>query len=116
MDDNRKKESNNLCSEKKVNFYSRLWIIPSYFWVLAFVPFFLKRRNDFVFFHAKQGVVLFITEIILIFLSCIPIIGQLISLLGSIFCFYLSLRAMISGLTGKKWVLPLIGKYTRQLK
>jgi fumarate reductase subunit D len=116
MEYNQKKELSDLSSEKKVSIYSRLWVVPSYFWVLAFVPYFLKRRNEFVFFHAKQGVVLFITEIILIFLSCIPIVGQLISLLGSIFCFYLSLRAMISGLKGEKWILPLIGKYTRQLK
>lgn len=103
-------------AKEKISIFSRLWIIPAYCWVLAFLPFFLKKRNDFVQFHAKQGVVLFITELILVFLSVIPIIGQLISLVGSVFCAYFSIRALIAGLLGRKWVLPWLGKFAQRMK
>lgn len=102
--------------QKKTSFYVRLWTVPAYIGVFAFVPYFLKRKNEFVQFHAKQGVVLFIVEIILTFIFSIPIIGQIIGSIGFIFCFYLSIRGIFSGLAGKKWVLPLIGRYARKIK
>jgi uncharacterized membrane protein len=109
-------QTDDITKKEKISFFSRLWVISAYVWVFAFVPYFLQRRNEFVKFHTKQGIVLFVTELILIFLSCIPIIGQLISLVGSIFCAYLSIRAMVLGSRGQKWVLPLIGKYAERIK
>jgi uncharacterized membrane protein len=103
-------------SKEKVGFYSRLWVISAYIWVFAFVPYFLKRKNEFVQFHAKQGVVLFVTEIILILISVIPIIGQIVGMIGFLFCTFLSIKGIIMGLTGKKWVFPLIGRYANKLK
>ena len=35
-----------------------------YIWILCLVPLFLRRRSAFAQFHAKQGLVLFILEII----------------------------------------------------
>jgi len=109
-------QTEDLAKKEKISFSSCLWVVSAYVWVFAFVPYFLKRKNEFVKFHAKQGVVLFVTELILIFLSAIPIVGQLISLFGSIFCAYLSIRAMVAGLMGRKWVLPLIGRYAQKIK
>lgn len=116
MDQNGKQLVDLKAEIEKINFWSRFWVVLSYCWVLAFIPYFFKARNEFVFFHARQGVILFITEIILIFLSLIPLVGQLISLIGSVFCFYFFLRALINGLAGRKWVLPMIGRYAQRLK
>jgi len=102
--------------QQKISLWSRLWVVSAYVWVFAFVPYFLKRRNEFVQFHAKQGVVLFVAELILILLSAIPIVGQLVGLVGFIFCFYFSVRGIFSGLAGKKWVFPLIGRYASKIK
>jgi len=102
--------------KEKISFTSRLWSVVAYMWVFTFVPYFLKRRNEFVRFHAKQGVVLFIAEIIFIFISAIPIIGQIIGILGLIFCTFLSIKGIFTGLKGKKWVLPWLGRYTEKLK
>lgn len=101
--------------EEKKSFMSRLWCIPAYVWVFSFIPYFIKRKNKFVYFHAKQGVVLFIAEIIFILISAIPILGQIVGILGLIFCTILSIRGMIAGLRGKEWVMPWLGRYTEKL-
>ena len=101
---------------KKVKFGLRLWVLLAYVWVFAFVPYFLKRRNKFVQLHAKQGVVLFVTEIILTLVSAIPIIGQIVGMIGFLFCTFLSIKGIIIGLAGKTWVMPLIGRYANKLK
>ena len=36
----------------------------SYLWILCFVPLFLKKKSKFAQHHAKQGLVLFIAEIL----------------------------------------------------
>lgn len=102
--------------QEKISLWSRFWALPAYIWVFAFVPYFLKRKNEFVQFHAKQGIVLFVTELILILIFAVPIIGQLIGLIGFIFCCYLSIRGILSGLAGKKWVFPLLGRYAHKMK
>ncbi len=101
---------------EKINFASRLWTVPAYIWVFAFVPYFLKRRNAFIYFHAKQGVVLFVTEIIAVLISAIPIIGQIIGIILFVICTLFSIKGMIMGLKGKRWTMPWLGRYTEKLK
>jgi uncharacterized membrane protein len=101
--------------EEKISLISRLWGVIAYIWVFAFIPYFLKRKNEFVFFHAKQGVVIFVAEIIFILISAIPIIGQIIAILGLIFCAFLSIKGMIKSLTGKKWKMPILSRYTEKI-
>ncbi|MFN3301625.1 MAG: DUF4870 domain-containing protein [Patescibacteria group bacterium] len=100
---------------EKVSFVARLWTIPAYIWVFAFVPYFLKRKNKFVYFHAKQGVILFITEIIAVLISAIPVIGQIIGIILFILCAFFSIKGMIMGLRGKYWTMPWLGKYTEKV-
>ena len=44
-----------------------------YVWILCLVPLFLKRHSKFAQFHAKQGLVLFIVEVIGWLIFWIPI-------------------------------------------
>jgi len=56
----------------------------SYIWILVAVPLFLKRGSKFAQFHAKQGLVLFVAEL----LAFIPVIGWflwLAAVLGSVY-------------------------------
>ncbi|MCX7778716.1 MAG: hypothetical protein N2259_00505 [Patescibacteria group bacterium] len=99
----------------KVSLISRLWAIPAYLWVFAFLPYFLKRKDEFVYFHAKQGVVIFIVELFSLLIFPIPFIGQVIGLIGLIFCSLLALRGMLSGLSGKKWSMPWLNRYTEKI-
>lgn len=99
-----------------ISFSDRLWSSLAYFWVFAFIPFILKRKEEFIFFHAKQGVVLFITEIILILILPIPFLGWFIAPLGLFLCAFFSFRGIFSALRGEKWIIPYLGRYANEIK
>ena len=62
---------------------SRVLAGLGYIGVLCLIPLFGKKDDEFVQFHAKQGLVLFIAEAVAFFINIIPFIGQVIwSVLG----------------------------------
>lgn len=75
--------------------------------ILFVLPMFLKKNSKFAQFHAKQGLLLFIIEVVctwLPFLWPVLVLAILAALWG-----------IKSSLEGKYWEIPLIGKYTKKL-
>lgn len=74
-----------------------------------------KDRSDFSIYHAKQGLVLFIAEIIVsivwFILAWIPIIGWIIGWILWILLLILWVLGIINSLTDKKVPLPVIGQF-----
>src|SRR3989338_7751424 len=83
----------------------------SYVWVLAFIPFVLGHGKPFVYKHAKQGVALFVFEILLMLIAWVPIIGWMLGLAGWMFVAVCALIGIGHALSGKDWVIPIIGEY-----
>ncbi|MCB9803185.1 hypothetical protein H6761_04235 [Candidatus Nomurabacteria bacterium] len=83
----------------------------SYVWILCLVPLFLKRKSDFAQFHAKQGLLLFVLEIVGWLVFWIPIIGWALFIMVILF----SLLGIRNALDGKYWVMPFLGKYVNKL-
>jgi uncharacterized membrane protein len=69
------------------------------------------KKNDFVKFHVKQGLVLLITSIIInIIGSIVPVVGWFVILpLGALFVLVLWIIGIINALNGKMNPLPIIG-------
>lgn len=88
----------------------------SYIWILCLIPLLLKRKDEFVGHHAKQGLVLFVFEIILMVVGVIPLLGWLLAFVGWILAVVLAIMGIINVLAGKKWVMPILGKYADKLK
>jgi uncharacterized membrane protein len=90
--------------------------IISYIGVLCLVPVLTKEKDEFVKFHAKQGLVLFAGEVITwIFLSIIPFfwfIGNLFGLLWIV----LSIIGIMNVLNNQKKEIPLVGKFAEKFK
>lgn len=82
-------------------------------YILFFIPMLTHRENKFAMFHANQGLVLFITVVIInVVGGMIPIIGWFILLpLGYIFILIMMILGIINALGGKKKKLPLIGGF-----
>ncbi len=76
--------------------------VLAYLGILVLIPLLAKRDSEFVQFHAKQGLVLFIAEVILWW---IPFIGWFI--LGPIVSI-LALIGLIMAAMGRKWKIPVI--------
>lgn len=111
-------EEKNVLEEKnkEISYADRAWSTVAYIWVFAFIPLMLRRRRPFVFFHARQGVVLFVAEIILTLIFPIPVLGWLVGIFGYLVCAIFSIRGILSALAGKKWILPWMGKYAERIK
>ncbi len=79
----------------------RMWAVIGYLWALSIVVV-LLRRNKFVHDHAKQGLLLFIGEILVF----IPVFGWLIFLVSIL----LALVGIIKAWNGEDWKVPFIGE------
>lgn len=82
--------------------------LMSYLGVLVFVPLLMNREDEYVYFHAKQGLMIWILGILAIFMLYVPVIGKLFfSTLATLVMFY-SLIGLVSVMLHKAWKLPLI--------
>src|SRR5690348_5769561 len=83
---------------------NRLSAALAYLGVLVLVPLlFLDKDDPFVKFHARQGLVLFIAEVIvMIAIGWIPFIGNLVMLLLAL----VSIVGLIQAIQGKRWKIP----------
>ena len=95
----------------------RLMAAIAYIWILCLVPLLTKKNNKYCQWHAKQGLVLFIVSFAVMILGMIPFFGWLIIFpLGWLLIIVLSLLGIVNALQGKKWEMPFLGKYAKQIK
>lgn len=83
----------------------------SYIWILCLVPLFLKRDSKFAQFHAKQGLMLFVVEIVGGLVFWIPLFGWALAMA----LFLLSIYSIVQVLEGKYWEIPTIGEYAKKI-
>ena len=97
----------------------KIMCVLSYLWALCLIPYFTKKNNAFVMFHARQGLVLFIAWIIIkvvgIFLWRIAIIGWTLMSLLHMGILILSIIGIIQALQGNKWKMPVLGDFAEKL-
>ncbi len=82
----------------------------SYISFLCVVSLILKKDNKFAIHHAKQGLLLFVFEVVAFILSMIPVLGWLIRVFGLLLFFLASLWGVINSLNGNYSRIPLISK------
>ncbi|HEV2133054.1 MAG TPA: DUF4870 domain-containing protein [Terracidiphilus sp.] len=72
------------------------------------------NRNSYVRFHAWQSIFLGIAAFALGFINIIPILGQIIFIIGMIVLFVVWIMALVKALQGQRFKIPLIGKFAEQ--
>ena len=97
---------------------NNVYALLSYIWILWLVPLLAAKNSKFAKYHANQGLVLFIVEMIagIVFgaLSYIPAIGFIFSILLGLFellCLVLAILGIINAVQGQAKELPVIGKF-----
>ena len=88
----------------------RFFAVISYISFLCIVALLLKRENKFAVYHAKQGLVLFVFEIVSFILSVIPVFYWLLRTLGLFAFILVSLWGMLQALKGKYPRIPIVSK------
>ncbi|HCL00766.1 MAG TPA: hypothetical protein DHW42_11760, partial [Candidatus Marinimicrobia bacterium] len=95
----------------------KIYAFLGYWGILFLVPILAKKDNDFAVFHGKQGLVLFVLEVIVTILGYIPFVGWfVICPLGYIFCGIMAIIGMVQSLNGKYWKMPWLGEYAEKIK
>jgi len=87
-------------------------------YIIFFIPFLTEAKNDpFVKFHIKQGLALFISEIIVGIISYIlPWQFWMVSRLLNLGLFALMIFGIVNASKGDRKPLPVIGKFEEQFK
>ena len=86
-----------------------------YLGVLCIVPLILKRDSAFSQHHGKQGLIVLIAWMILWVGNVIPVLGQIVWMLGSLALLILMILGIINALNGKLWEMPVLGQYAKKL-
>ncbi len=104
--------------EKKRESEDVIFLILAYLGILALIPFFVAKDNDYVRWHAKQGLVLIAFEIVLwivlMIIGFIPILNIIFAFLGLFIwlgILVLHIFCIVKALKGERWVVPVLGKY-----
>ncbi|MCM1149721.1 MAG: hypothetical protein NC319_06515 [Butyricicoccus sp.] len=84
----------------------------SYFGPLFLIPYFSRNNSEFARFHSNQGLLLLLANIAVNACSALPIIGWMISIIGSIFVLCGFINGLINVSRGEKKPLPVIGGIT----
>ncbi|OGZ64463.1 MAG: hypothetical protein A2998_01995 [Candidatus Staskawiczbacteria bacterium RIFCSPLOWO2_01_FULL_37_25b] len=87
-------------------------------YIIFFVPLLTNAKDDpFVKYHVKQGLVLFITAVVVwLIISVIPIIGILIAPILNIAIIVLLIIGIMNAVNGVEKPLPLIGHFAENFK
>lgn len=89
-----------------MNIKEKLLAFLSYLSILFLLPLKMFSKNEYVYYHAKQGLGLFIIFIMMIFLFWLPVVGW-VALMAFLVIWF---TGVINALTGKKEPVPLIGR------
>lgn len=101
--------------KKEISQMDRGLAAISYIWVLWLIAMVLGGQNEFILRHAKQGLILFIAEILIMALAIIPILGWLIGFIGFIASLVFTVLGFMHAWKGEEWELPVIGAFANRL-
>ncbi|MBI4122347.1 MAG: DUF4870 domain-containing protein [Parcubacteria group bacterium] len=91
--------------------FDRLLAAVSYVWILFVIPYVLGHKKPFVYRHARQGLALFVLELIIIVVAWVPILGLIVGFLGWIFVMVCAVIGIAHALAGKDWQIPFLHRY-----
>jgi len=91
----------------KVNSEQKVWGVVSYLWILSLVSLAARKNDEFIRFHANQGVLLFVCSVVLML---VPVIGVFLNVLVAI----VAIIGIVKALQGEKWELPIGGDIAKK--
>ncbi|CAK0747830.1 Magnetosome protein MmsF [uncultured Gammaproteobacteria bacterium] len=94
---------------------ARVMAAFSYLGILCFVPLLFGRDDEFVQFHARQGLVLWMWGVLAIFALALPGIGKWFFSFSGLAIMAFSALGLVSVLLQRAWRLPLIHEISRRL-
>ena len=94
-----------------MTFKSKIIAFLSYVAVLFFFPLNFFCKDEFIQYHARQGVVMFILAVAITFTFWVPVLGWVCALAYLVIWF----TGVINALTGKIEPVPVVGKIAEKV-
>lgn len=88
----------------------------SYIWILFLIPLLTKKDSRFAVEHAKQGLVLFIIELIIMVIWWIPFLGYVIGSILSVAVSIVAVIAFVFAIQGRFWKIPFVYDFAKNFK
>lgn len=99
-----------------------LMLVLAYFGLLALIPLFLEKDDKEVQWHAKYGLVLFITwfvaYVVIGTLNVVPVVGCFFGILLfvlSLAIFVIHIIAIVQAISGKRFEIPVLVNYVESI-
>jgi len=86
----------------------KFFAVISYISFLSVVSLLIKKNNSFVAHHARQGLVLFVGEVLVWICAWLPGIGALLQMLGWVVFFIASVWGAYQAFKGRESQMPLV--------
>ena len=87
----------------------------SYLGILCLVPLVVNRDDEYVSFHARQGLVLWMWGVLAIFGLYVPVLGPMFFSISALLIMVCSVIGIVSVTLTKAWRIPLIGAWAEAL-
>lgn len=100
--------------KQKTTHEHRLAAAIAYIGILFLIPLLFQKDSAFAQFHAKQGLAIFLCEVIALFLSLTFVLAWL-ALLIYLFCFFASAYGFFMAAAGKQRPIPGIRRMVHHL-
>lgn len=82
----------------------------SYLWITCIIPI-IFSKDEFMKFHAMQGLILSIIQITASFLIVIPVLGWIFAIMVT----FVTVLAIRSALSGGKWKIPYVYELSQRI-
>lgn len=89
-------------------FRSQLLAMMSYLGILCFIPLLRAQDDEFVSFHARQGLVIWMLGVVGIFSLYVPGLGKWLFSILLVIVLVLSVIGVISAVLRRAWKLPFV--------
>ncbi|MBF0194412.1 MAG: hypothetical protein HQL71_07615 [Magnetococcales bacterium] len=94
---------------------NRVLALFSYLNILCLIPLIVNKDDKYVYFHTRQGVILWIWGVIAVFSLHIPVVGDIFFRSSIFLIALLSLFGIVSVFLNRAWRIPLISYLARTL-
>ena len=101
--------------EQDLNVSSQLLSMLAYIGCLCLAPLLINRSDNYVSFHTRQGLVIWITEVSAVFFLFAPTFGRFFFSATMAVCVLVSLFGVIGVFLEKAWRFPFFGTLAEKL-
>ncbi len=92
--------------------------ILSYLGLFSLIPYFVKKDDPFISWHAKQGLLItavcFVAYFFFFVLSMLPMVGTFAAILNALFgltVLGVSIYCIVQACSGKRWAIPVLSQF-----